>query len=327
MERMECRGKESDNIESKVPKNEVDTVFDEDNSSNNSQKRIYTQNELAHSTTCPSKSSPPHPLTPPSQPTHTTPANPSTKMTTKKTDWVVNENNYILSHLQYTRQRNNFSCGFYVIAASATFAESLGRFPAYGFYDQSHVNKQSAEMRRECFQAYFLCVQEAYTIFEQQYDIAYDGLLSRNRYLKMFSEKHVYEYMYNIRFGYAPSPKSQVNWGMTLREEMRTDGEIIPSKLAENQYIDDINTKAGLKYRLKRKKEMRKKKKNMKKNMNEKKKEEENGNASKACHDGSRLYVCKMISKKCRAAIRIYSLPGKKRLAVHKGVHSHSPLN
>lgn len=117
-------------------------------------------------------------------------------------DWTCAEENVMIKELGYEKQKNGYSCGFYVISTLASLlVVDLGCLSGYGYkpkYDRSVTEL----IRRSSIKAFFKRVEEAYQTYEMKMPIGTKS--QQNRYLQRFSDMEVTLYIQLHKYGYVP---------------------------------------------------------------------------------------------------------------------------
>lgn len=180
-------------------------------------------------------------------------------------DWTYAPDNLMTKECGFEKQKDNMSCGFYVIATVASLlAVDIGCISGYG-YKPNYDKSISELIRRSCVKAFFKRVEEAYQAYAKQMPegTEYAGY----RYLERFSDWEVTRYIQLQKYGYVPQnddaeiKKRHVKWnapdianGMTIEdpekflEELRNEGEVFkyPRRTTKKQ---EKGSKVTIRYR------------------------------------------------------------------------------
>lgn len=98
--------------------------------------------------------------------------------------------NLMLDKLRFVEQQDNYSCGFYVIAAIASYATNLGTLEGYGFAQKCSVLVTDV-MRTQAVKCYYQRVIEAYHSYQKRNS----HNLSQRKSADEFSEYHVFRFI------------------------------------------------------------------------------------------------------------------------------------
>ena len=105
--------------------------------------------------------------------------------------------NLILEKLKFVTQKDGYSCGFYVIAAIASYAKNLGTLEGYGFAQKSSVLVIDV-MRTQATKCYYQRVLDAYESYQERNAPA----ISLGKPVDEFSEYHVFRFIESNCFGH-----------------------------------------------------------------------------------------------------------------------------
>ena len=82
-----------------------------------------------------------------------------------KVSCKIQSENYLLECLNYEKQRDGYSCGFYVVSAICQFAENIGRIPAVGY--RKYSSETTEKLRKAAVNALFRRVEELHAYCER----------------------------------------------------------------------------------------------------------------------------------------------------------------
>ena len=108
-------------------------------------------------------------------------------------DSLVVRSNYMFDVMRFAPQKDQYSCGFYVIATIGSLATNLGCLEGYGFSEKC-CPVVGETLRGQALKSYFARVIEAFDIFKSENEGLSSTVLSTR-----FTEFHVYRHINSNR--------------------------------------------------------------------------------------------------------------------------------
>ena len=208
------------------------------------------------------------------------------------TNSLVVRSNLMFEEMRFIPQTDRHSCGFYVIAAIATYARSLGCLEGYGFTEKC-CSVIGETLRGQALKCYFARVTEAFDIFKNENPESGANALSRQ-----FTEFHVFRHINRNRLGHVFGEQSMQPLETT---PCASNGVEISNPV---KYINELNM-GGARFRM------------------DKKQTTTPSLDPKIAV--ARAYSCERDAGNCPAKVFVNFWKDRRIFGVRKGLHSHGP--